>query len=480
MSIESNAGNVKTGQPIINIWWWVVLAVLFVASCGVAYWVARQSLLNEQEQLVNSLSQKLLAPMVLSDKDYAQHVMNFLGEHGSVLSANLVDAHGAVVASYGESTQGDEFALAQFDGRSRFEQHELLVMSPVSVGGQVLGNIHMRVDTRPDLIQSLGGVSFVFGLIAVLLYVAQARGINVRVEKKSTSLTTDEGQSTRMVAQRQWMPPDRAVDEALTEAGISVRYMPITLLGKNNLHSVEAMVHWQRPSGQVVHVSPAEFVGLAERSGLILPFAEWVLNTAFSQVAHWHKHHGALGLSFNISAQQFMSPTFPAKIRALCVEYGLPHSAVALEIHEGVLAHMDSKALRSFEAFSLMGLGLTVDGFGSTAKSHSLLRNCPIQRIKFDKRLMAQDANANILGARMQELARVALSLSVPIMAEGLVSLTQERAMQLMGCRLGQGNGIYQSMSSHTLNAVLCKEEGIDMGVIRPWQDKLRLVSAAT
>jgi EAL domain-containing protein (putative c-di-GMP-specific phosphodiesterase class I) len=153
---------------------------------------------------------------------------------------------------------------------------------------------------------------------------------------------------------------------------------------------------------------------------------------------------------------------------------------LALEIHEGVLAHMDSKALKSFEGFSVMGLGLTVDGFGSTAKSHSLLRNCPIQRVKFDKRLMAQDANATVLGARMQELARVALSLNVPIMAEGLVSVAQERAMQLMGCRLGQGNGMYQSMSAHTLDAVLCKEEGIDMGVIRPWQDKLKLVSSAT
>jgi EAL domain-containing protein (putative c-di-GMP-specific phosphodiesterase class I) len=465
---------------MITAWWWAVLAVLFVSSCGVAYWSAKQSLIEEQEQLVNSLSQKLLAPMVLSDKDYAQHVMNLLGEHGSVLSADLVDAHGAVVASYGESMGSDEFALAQFDGRSRFEQHELLVMSPVSVGGQVLGNIHMRVDTTPNVTQSLGGVSFVFGLIAVLMYMAQARGLHIRVEKKRTSIDLDEDNAIRMVANQRWAHPDRAVDEALKEAGISVRYVPITVLGKNSLHSLEAMVHWQRPTGQVVHVSPAEFVGLAERSGLILPFSEWVLNTAFSQVAHWHKNHGALGLSFNISAQQFMSPTFPAKIRSLCAEYGLPHNVVSLEVHEGVLAHMDSKALRSFEAFAVMGLGLTVDGFGSTAKSHSLLRNCPIQRIKFDKRLMAQDANADILGARMQELARVALSLSVPIMAEGLVSVAQERAMQLMGCRLGQGNGMYQSMSAHTLDAVLCKEEGINMGVIRPWQDKLKLVSAAS
>ena len=469
----------KLGQSFITVWWWVVLAVLFVVSCGVAYWAARQTLLKEQEQLVNSLSQKLLAPMVLNDKDYAQHVMGLLQEHGSVVAADLLDANGGVVASYGDQAQGSDFALAQFDGRSRFERHELLVMSPVSVGGQVLGNVHMRVDTTPDLTQSLGGVSVVFALLAIILYTFQARGIQFRIEKKNQN-PTPESSATRMVASRQWSPPDRAVDEALTAAGISVRYVPITHLGKSSLHSVEAMVHWQRPSGQVVHVSPAEFVGLAERSGLILPFAEWVLNTAISQVAHWHKHHGTLGLSFNISAQQFMSSTFPAKIRALCAEYALPHSALALEIHEGVLAHMDSKALKSFEGFSVMGLGLTVDGFGSTAKSHSLLRNCPIQRVKFDKRLMAQDANATVLGARMQELARVALSLNVPIMAEGLVSVAQERAMQLMGCRLGQGNGMYQSMSAHTLDAVLCKEEGIDMGVIRPWQDKLKLVSAAS
>lgn len=476
---NSNANTNPTIRRGVSMWWWLVLAVAFVVACGAAYWLARQALLKEQEQLVQSLSQKLLAPMVLKDQDYAQHVMSLLAEHGSVVSADLLDAQGAVVATYGsDATEGD-FQLAQLDSRSRFERHELLVMSPVSVGGQVLGNVHMRVDTTPDLTQSLGGVSVVFALLAILLYVVQARGIQFRIEKKNQNPTPDSS-TTRMVASRPWSPPDRAVDEALTAAGISVRYVPITHLGKSSLHSVEAMVHWQRPTGQVVHVSPAEFVGLAERSGLILPFADWVLNTAISQVAHWHKHHGTLGLSLNISAQQFMSPTFPAKIRALCAEYALPHSALSLEIHEGVLAHMDNKALKNFEGFSVMGLGLTVDGFGSTAKSHSLLRNCPIQRVKFDKRLMAQDANATVLGARMQELARVALSLNVQIMAEGLASVAQERAMQLMGCRLGQGNGMYQSMSAHTLDAVLCKEEGIDMGVIRPWQDKLKLVSSAT
>lgn len=467
-----------TSRRTIPMWWWLVLAVLFVASCGVAYWSARQALLEEQEQLVNSLSQKLLAPMVLSDQGYAQHVMNLLSEHGSVVSADLIDANGAVVASYGEGASEGEFALAQLDSRSRFEQHELLVMSPVSVGGQVLGNIHMRVDTTPDMTQSLGGVTFVFGLLAIFLYVAQARGLNIRIEKKENPNSADSATATRVMSQRVWTPPDRAVDEALTAAGISVRYVPITHLGKSSLHSVEAMVYWARPSGQVVHVSPAEFVGLAERSGLVLPFDEWVLNTAFSQVAHWHKQHGDLGLSFNISAQQFMSPTFPAKIRSLCAQYGLPHNAVSLEIHEGVLAHMDQKALKNFEAFSVMGLGLTVDGFGSTAKSHSLLRNCPVQRVKFDKRLMAQDANATVLGARMQELARVASSLSVPIMAEGLVSVAQERAMQLMGCRLGQGNGMYQSMSSHTLDAVLCKDEGAQVANLRPWHDQLHAVAS--
>lgn len=471
----------KSYPPIrhsISIGWWWVLAVLFLTSCGVAYWSARQALLEEQEQLVNSLSQKLLAPMVLSDKAYAQHVMNFLSDHTSVVAADLIDANGAVVARYGEGVSEGEFAPAPLDSTSRLEQHELLLMSPVSVGGAVLGNIHMRVDTTPNVTESLGGVTLVFGLLAILLYVLQTRGLNFRIEKKEKPVSVDAATATRVIPPRVWTPPDRAVAEALTAAGISVRYIPITHLGKNSLHSVEAMVYWARPTGQVLHVSPAEFVGLAERSGLVLPFDEWVLNTAFSQVAHWHKQHGDLGLSFNISAQQFMSPHFPAKIRSLCAQYGLPHNAVCLEIHEGVLAHMDPKALKHFEAFSVMGLGLTVDGFGTTAKSHSLLRNWPVQRVKFDKRLMAQDANATVLGARMQELARVALSLSVPIMAEGLVSVAQERAMQLMGCRLGQGNGMNQSMSSHTLDAVLCKVEGAQVADLRPWHEQLHTVSS--
>jgi EAL domain-containing protein (putative c-di-GMP-specific phosphodiesterase class I) len=63
-------------------------------------------------------------------------------------------------------------------------------------------------------------------------------------------------------------------------------------------------------------------------------------------------------------------------------------------------------------------------------------------------------------------------------MAEGLVSVAQERAMQLMGCRLGQGNGMYQSMSSHTLDAVLCKDEGAQVANLRPWHDQLHAVAS--
>lgn len=461
----------KPKTSMVNAWWWLVLGLLFVVFSGLSYWLSKRSLLEEQEQLANSLSQKMLAPMVLNDANYAQHVLDLLKDHPSVVSASLLDANGGVVAAYDPNGASNEFALAQLgDGRSRFERSELLVMSPVSVGSQVLGNVHLRVDTTPSLSESMSSVSIVFGLLAMALFWMQTQGIKLRIEPKKSE-GADADNPLHLRAPRQWSPPDQAIHDALDEAGIHMRYVPITQLSQGSLHGVEAMIQWDRPGALPVRVSPAEFIGLAERNDLVLPFEDWALKTAFSQVGNWHRHHGTLMLNFNITAKQFNTPTFPARIRALCAEFGLPHQAVALEIHEGMLLHMSPQQLRNFETFDSMGLALTIDGFGSTAQSHSLLRQWSLAGVKFDKRLMAQTADADELSARMQELARVALVRRIPIAAEGLSSVAQERAMKLMGCRLGQGTGAYQSLSAHTLDAILCKDpENIGQAVVQPWR----------
>lgn len=462
-------GNSKASM--VNMWWWVALAILFVGFSGLSYWQAKRALLLEQEQLANSLSQKMLAPMVLNDPNYAQHVLDFLKDHPSVVSASLLDANGGVVAAYDPNGPTDEFALAQLDdGRSRFERSELMVMSPVSVGSQVLGNVHLRVDTTPSLSESMSGVTLIFGLLAMALFWMQSQGIKLRIEPKNGE-GADADNPLHLRVPRQWSPPDQAIHDALDEAGIRMRYVPITHLSQGSLHGVEAMIQWDRPGALPVHVSPAEFIGLAERNDLVLPFEDWALKTAFSQVGNWHRHHGSLMLNFNITAKQFNTPTFPARIRALCAEFGLPHQAVALEIHEGMLLHMSPQQLRNFEAFDSMGLALTIDGFGSTAQSHSLLRQWSLAGVKFDKRLMAKTAEADALSQRMQELARLAWVRQTPVMVEGLSTLAQERAMKLMGCRLGQGTGSYQSLSAHTLDAILCKaQETIGQEVVQPWR----------
>jgi EAL domain-containing protein (putative c-di-GMP-specific phosphodiesterase class I) len=136
--------------------------------------------------------------------------------------------------------------------------------------------------------------------------------------------------------------------------------------------------------------------------------------------------------------------------------------------------HMSPQQLRNFEVFDSMGLALTIDGFGSTAQSHTLLRQWTLGGVKFDKRLMAQTADAHVLSARMQELARVALVRRIPIAAEGLSSVAQERAMKLMGCRLGQGSGTYQSLSAHTLDAIILQVSAEVTEMTRPWRGQTK------
>lgn len=454
----------KPRRSMVTPWWWLALAVLFVSFASLSYWYTKRSLIQEQEQLATALSQKLLAPMVLNDQNYAQHILDFLKDQPGVVSASLVDANGGVVAVFDPMGEGESFALAQLDdGRSRFERSELLVMSPVSVGSQVLGNVHMRVDTTPSFSGALSSTTIVFGLLAMGLFWIQSQGIHLRIAPKASQNPLPPKRSI------QWSAPDKAAHTALEAAGIHLRYVPITDLKNGSLQGVEAMVHWNRPDASPIQVSPAEFIGLAERNELVLPFEDWVLKTAFSQVSHWHALDGSLKLSFNITASQFMNPAFPQRVRDLCAEFALPCHALALEIHEGVLLHMSTEQLQHFEAFERMGLSLTIDGFGSTAQSHQFLRRLPLAAVKFDKRLIAHSEQENALSSRLQALAELATTRQVPFSVEGLTSAAQKQAIQNLGCQIGQGNGIYQSLASHTLDAIYLnnQEQSAD---ITPWR----------
>lgn len=461
--MKSNPVRVHASRAsMVTPWWWLVLAVLFVSFAGLSYWQTKRGLVQEQEQLAINLSQKLLAPMVLNDPNYAQHILDFLKDQPGVVSARLVDANGGVVAAFDPLGQSDQFALAQLgDGRSRFERSELLVMSPVSVGSQVLGNVHMRVDTSPNFADAMSTTTVVFGLLAMGLFWIQSQGISLRIAPK-------EHPSQAAKRQRAWRPPNQAVHDALEEAGISMRYVPITDVKCGGLRGVEAMVYWARPNALPVHVSTAEFLGLAEKNDLVLPFEDWALKTAMSQVANWHQAHGSLALSFNITASQFNNGSFPQRVRDLCQAFGLPLQAVSLEIHEGVLAHMSPQQMLNVQAFARQGLPLTIDGFGSTSHAHSLLRQTGLAAVKFDKRLLAQSDHGDVLSARLQELAVLANTQQIAICAEGARSVEQERAVGLLGCTTCQGMGSYQSLASNTLDAILLNPQATT-GSAQPW-----------
>lgn len=427
--------------------WWVVLVVLFFAFAGFSYWQVKHDIVQEREQLTASLSHKLLAPMALNDSNYAQDILNFLKDQPRVVSARLADVDGALVASFDSMGQGENFALMQLnDGRVRFDRSELLMVSPIKAGNQVLGHIHLRLNTSPSFVDAFGTTIIVFGLMAMGLLWMHLQGAGLSMVPR---------ESLHHESKRSWQAPDQAIHDALEQAGISMRYVPITDVETGGLRGVEAVVHWARPSEMPVHVSTAEFIGLAEKNDLILPFEDWALKTALSQVANWYVAHGSLALSFNITAKQFNSDFFPRRVRDLCRDFGLPLQAVSLEIHESVMAHMTPTQLLNIQVFERQGLPLTIDGFGSTSHAHNLLQQTTLAAVKFDYRLLVQSEHEDVLSERVQELANLAKTQQIALAAEGVCSGAQERAVGLLGCATYQGMGYYQSLASNTLDAIL-------------------------
>jgi len=236
-----------------------------------------------------------------------------------------------------------------------------------------------------------------------------------------------------------------------------LEYQPIKRVGDKGIFGAEIVVCWRHPSGQTMYVSPAEFITLAESSGLFLPFSQWVLETACRQFADWQPQHGPLVLSLNIAPSQLKDPSFYQKVRAACEMGQFPHQLVEFEINEAALLR-SSNALSEVEAFVQQGMSLTIDGFGLSSRSHELLQSMSIHKIKFAPQLVKNIGHDAQMLSHLQSFARLALAHDVQMMADGLQSEAQTQTMQQLGCILGQGAHLSHALSPKQFETLLAAQ----------------------
>ncbi len=214
-------------------------------------------------------------------------------------------------------------------------------------------------------------------------------------------------------------------------------YQPLIDTETLDVSQVEALIRWRMPDG--TFRSPDEFLVVAEESGLIVEISDWVLRTAISTAASWHR--GAwpdVRVAINVSARQFLDYRFASRLEGLLREFNLPAHCLELELTESVL-QTGAHTIRTLEQLRTIGVAIALDDFGTGYSSLASLQNLPLSRVKLDRSLISGIDD----GARSAAIARATIalcrSLGLEVTAEGverveqLAMLLPHKAISLQG-----------------------------------------------
>jgi diguanylate cyclase (GGDEF)-like protein/PAS domain S-box-containing protein len=226
---------------------------------------------------------------------------------------------------------------------------------------------------------------------------------------------------------------------ALVHDELTLHYQPLMRLTDDTCIGFESLLRWNHP--RLGLVSPADFVPIAEETGLIVPIGEWVLEQSLAQLAMWRQEPGweALRVSVNLSANQLTSDELTERVAEAVRRSGVPAAALHLEITESVLMDGIEGSLKVLNRLRRLGLHLAVDDFGTGYSSLSYLKQLPVDVLKIDRSFVDGLGSDPHDTSIVQAITAMADALALEILAEGVETERQLSALRELGCPLAQG-----------------------------------------
>ena len=267
-----------------------------------------------------------------------------------------------------------------------------------------------------------------------------------------------------------------ALEDAVNNSEFALAYQPIAALASGEIAGFEALVRW--PHSRWGMMLPGQFIELAEETGHIVPLGAWVLRQALSDMVAWRDRlaippeglpgvavvpgQGEYGpaeagdaaeradragkaaysrpyISVNVSARQFRDPGFVDGVRQALLASGLPPSALLLELTESVVLGGTERIRAELDELKEIGVRLAIDDFGTGYSSLSYLLELPIDVLKIDKSFVTGIAASWRRHAIVEGIVRLAATLAVDVIAEGVEAETERQLLAGMGCQYGQG-----------------------------------------
>ena len=401
------------------------------------------------EQLANTLARRRGAGQVLvacADLDDFKLVNDTLGHPAGDALLQMVAAHlgedlpDALIARLG----GDEFAIlidgiddqANLASIADALQHSFA--RPVTVNGQSAAcGASIGIAVAPG--DGTDGTT--------LMKNAELALYRAKHEGKSTYHFFEPALDEAARQRRQLELDLRA---AIKDGGFALNFQPLYSLAEQRLTGFEALLRWYHPTRGAV--SPAEFIPLAEETGLIVPVGEWVLREACRQASTWPVD---VAVAVNVSPKQFAANNIAATVLSALSASGLPAHRLELEITESIFISDVDATLATLHSLRALGIKIALDDFGTGYSSLSYLRSFPFDKVKIDKSFVDDLGTSSNAHAVIRAITTLANALGMETLAEGVENVGQLDVLEREGCQHIQGYLFSQPVAANAVAALL-------------------------
>ncbi|HCD1257668.1 TPA: oxygen-sensing cyclic-di-GMP phosphodiesterase [Citrobacter amalonaticus] len=229
-----------------------------------------------------------------------------------------------------------------------------------------------------------------------------------------------------------------ALKDAITNNQLRLVYQPQIFAQTGELYGFEALARWSDPVHG--HVPPNRFIPLAEETGEIENIGRWVVREACRQLAEWHALSLTIPtLSVNLSALHFRSNQLPDQVSEAMVEFAIPGDQLTVEITESMMMEQDEEILRRIEILRNMGVGLSIDDFGTGFSGLSRLVSLPVTELKIDKTFVDRCLTEKRIQSLLEAIISIGQSLNLIVIAEGVETKEQFELLRAINCPVIQG-----------------------------------------
>jgi diguanylate cyclase (GGDEF)-like protein/PAS domain S-box-containing protein len=230
---------------------------------------------------------------------------------------------------------------------------------------------------------------------------------------------------------------ERDLRDALEKVQLATLYQPIVDLRSGVTVGAEALVRWRHPVAGLM--PPAEFIRVAEETGLIVPIGQWVLEQACATLARWRGPNSSLTMAVNVSAKQLLRSDLSATVAKLCDDYHLKPSALTIEVTERQLVDLVGSGLSELRNLSEFGVKIALDDFGTGYGSLTYLRSLPVDAVKVDRTFVSGVRSSATDLAIVESVIRLGTALDLDIIAEGVEEEPVADRLIDLGCPHAQG-----------------------------------------